>query len=272
VTAQTLNEAPSSDIVSELKGRTAGVDIISNGSTPGSSAQIRIRGDRTLTQNLTSPSTVNALDQPLMVVDGIPYGGNFSDLDQDNVASLEILKDASATAIYGSRGSGGVILVTTKRGKAGKAVLSLDTYYGFSDILGELKVYNGAQYAQFKADATAGNSQSPNTTPYPLTTAEMAGLANGTNTDWQKLIYQKGHTSNQNVSLSGGDENTQYGMGAGYFTQTGVIPNQRYERYSLRSTVDHKFNDYVKVGINNLTTLQYTIYRAARAFLRALLN
>lgn len=258
VTAQTLNEAPSSDIVSELKGRTAGVDIVDNGATPGSSAQIRIRGDRTLTANNTPSSTVNALDGPLIVVDGIPYGGNFSDLDQDNVASLEILKDASATAIYGSRGSGGVILVTTKRGKAGKASLTFNSYYGVSNILGELKVYNGAEYAQFKADATAGNSQSPNTTPYPLTTTEMAGLANGTSTDWQKLIYQRGQTSDQNISLSGGDENTQYGMGAGYFSQTGVIPNQRYERYSLRSTIDHKFNDYVKVGLNNLTTLQYT--------------
>ncbi len=166
VSAQTLNEAPSSDIVSELKGRTAGVDIVDNGSTPGSSAQIRIRGDRTLTQNGTSSSTVNALDGPLIVVDGIPYGGNFSDLDQDNVASLEILKDASATAIYGSRGSGGVILVTTKRGKAGKAVLTFNTYYGVSNILGELKVYNGPEYAQFKADAAAGNSQSPGTSPF----------------------------------------------------------------------------------------------------------
>jgi TonB-dependent starch-binding outer membrane protein SusC len=258
VSAQTLNEAPSSDIVSELKGRTAGVDIVDNGSTPGASAQIRIRGDRTLTQNNTASSTVNALDGPLLVVDGIPYGGNFSDLDQDNVESLEILKDASATAIYGSRGSGGVILVTTKRGRSGKPVLSLNTYYGMSEILGELKVYNGPEYAQFKADATAGNSQSPGTTPYPLTTAEMAGLTNGTSTDWQKLIYQKGLVANQNLSLSGGDDNTQYGMGAGYFTQTGVIPNQRYERYSLRSTVDHKFNDVVKVGLNNLTTLQYT--------------
>lgn len=258
VSASTLAEAASSDIVSELKGRVAGVDIVDNGSTPGSSAQIRIRGDRTLTANLTATSTVDALDQPLLVVDGIPYGGNFSDLNQDDVASIEILKDASATAIYGSRGSNGVILVTTKRGKRGKAVVSYDTYYGVANILGELKVYNGPEYAQFKADAAAGNSQSPGTTAYPLTAAETAGLANGTSTDWQKLIYQQGHTYNQNLSISGGDENTQYGMGAGYYTQTGVIPNQRYERYSLRTTIDHKFNDYIKVGVNNLTTLQYT--------------
>jgi TonB-dependent starch-binding outer membrane protein SusC len=258
VSAQTLAEAPSSDIISELKGRVSGVDIVDNGSTPGSSAQIRIRGDRTLTNNNTATSTVNALDQPLIVVDGIPYGGNFSDLNQDDVASLEILKDASATAIYGSRGSNGVILVTTKRGKKGKSVLTYNSYYGLSNILGELKVYNGPEYAQFKADAAAGNSQTPNTTAYPLTAAETAGIANGTSTDWQKLIYKQGNTSNQNLGLSGGDENTQYALGAGYYSQTGVIPNQKYQRYSLRTAVDHKLNDHISVGINNLTTLQYT--------------
>ncbi len=258
VSGQTLAEAPASDIVSQLKGRTAGVDIVDNGAAPGSTAQIRIRGNRTMTQQLTSPGTVNALDQPLLVVDGIPFGGNFSDLDQDNVASLEILKDASATAIYGSRGSGGVILVTTKRGKAGKTIVSYDSYYGMSEILGELKVYNGAQYAQFKADAAANNSQSPNTQPYPLTAAEQAGLAAGTSTDWQKLMYQKGITINQSLDLSGGDQNTQYSVGAGYYDQTGVIPNQRFSRFSLRATVDHKFNEHIRAGFNNLTTLQYT--------------
>ncbi len=258
VSAQTLQEAPSSNVISELKGRTAGVDIISNGSTPGSSAQIRIRGDRTMTSNNTATSTVNALDQPLIVVDGIPYGGNFTDLDADNIASLEILKDASATAIYGSRGSNGVILVTTKRGRNGKAVLSYNSYYGVSNILAELKVYNGPQYAQFKADAATLNTQNPGQANYPLTAAEQTGLTNGTSTDWQKLIYRQGHTTDQNVSLSGGNENTQYGMGAGYYNETGIIPNQRYERYSLRTTLDHKLSNSIKIGINNLTTLQYT--------------
>jgi TonB-linked SusC/RagA family outer membrane protein len=260
VTGKTLNEAPSSDFVNELKGRAAGVDIVSNGSNPGSTSQIRIRGNRTITPNNTSPTNVNALDQPLIVVDGIPFGGAFSDLDQNNVESIEILKDASATAIYGSRGSGGVILVTTKRGKAGKTVVSYDTYYGIQNILGELKVYNGPQYAQFKADAAAGNSQpgAANTNPYQLTPTEQAGLTAGTSTDWQKLIYQTGHVLDNELNVSGGDDKTQYGMGAGYFTNAGVIPNQRYERYSLRSTIDHKFNDHVRVGLNSLNTLQYT--------------
>lgn len=260
VTAQTLQEAPSENVVTELQGRVAGLDIVNNNSTPGGSGteQIRLRGDRSFTQNNTTPNTVNALDQPLIVVDGIPFGGNFNDLDADNIASLEILKDASATAIYGSRGSGGVILISTKRGKAGKVVTSFNSYYGVSNILAELKVYNGAQYAQLKADAAALNTQNPGQAVYPLTAAEQAGLAAGTNTDWQKLIYRQGATTDQSISISGGNENTQFNVGAGYYDEKGIIPNQNYDRYSIRSTVDSKLGSFVRVGFNNLTTLQYT--------------
>ena len=147
-----------------------------------------------------------------------------------------------------------MILITTKRGRTGKAVLSFDSYYGISKILGELKVYDGPGYAQLKADAVVGAGGS---NPYPLTPAETAGLANGTNTDWQKLIYETGQTTDNNLSLTGGDEKTQYSIGSGYYQQNGVIPNQRYSRFSLRSVVDHKFNDHIRMGLNNLTTLQY---------------
>ena len=254
VNAATLQEAPASNLIAELKGRTAGVDIQSNSSTPGGAGAIRIRGDRTLT---TPGTNTDGLDGPLIVLDGIPFGGSINDIDPDNVASLEILKDASAEAIYGSRGSGGVILITTLRGKTGKATISYNAYYGISSVLGELHVLSGTEYAQLKADAAALNTQSPGAQPYPLTAAEQAGLAAGTNTDWQKLIYQKGNTSDQSINLSGGDEKTQYGMGVGYYTETGIIPNQRFERYSIRTTLDHKLNDHIKVGINSLNVLSY---------------
>jgi len=254
VSGATLEEAPSTNVVDQLKGRTAGVDVVSNGAGLGNSDQIRIRGSRSLS---TNSGTLNALDGPLIVVDGIPFGGNIEDLDQDNIQTLDILKDASATAIYGSRGSNGVILITTKRGNKGKVVVSYNMYYGNSNILGELKVFNGPEYAQFKAYSGTLNTLNPGTVAYPLTPAEVAGVANGTSTDWQKLIYQTGHNLNQNLTLSGGDENTQYGMAAGYLDQTATVPNQNFSRYSLRTTIDHKLNDILKVGINSLTTLSY---------------
>jgi TonB-linked SusC/RagA family outer membrane protein len=254
VSSKTLEEAPSTNVIDQLKGTTAGVDVVSNGSGLGSPDQIRIRGSRSLSVN---PTQLNSLDGPLIVVDGIPFGGNINDLDQDNIQSLDILKDASATAIYGSRGSNGVILITTKRGTKGKAVVSYNMYYGNSDILGELKVFNGPEYAQYKMYSAQLNTLSPGSSGYPLTPAEIAGEANGTSTDWQKLIYQTGHNLNQNITLSGGDDNTQYGLAAGYLDQTGTIPNQNFSRYSLRTTIDHKINNTFRIGLNSLTTLSY---------------
>jgi TonB-linked SusC/RagA family outer membrane protein len=260
VSAQTLQEAPTSNMVTELQGRVAGLDIVNNSSTPGASGaeQVRLRGNRTFYDTKATTSQVNALDQPFIVVDGIPFGGNFNDLDANNISNVEILKDASATAIYGSRGSGGVILVTTKKGKAGKVITTFNSYYGITNILSELKVYNGQQYAQLKADAAALNTQNPGQAVYPLTAAEQAGLNAGTSTDWQKLIYQQGATTDQSIAISGGGDATQYNVGAGYFNEKGIIPNQNYRRYSLRSAIDSKLASFLTVGFNSLNTLQYT--------------
>ena len=226
VTAATLSEVPSSNFINELQGRTAGVDIVNNSATPGGGGQIRIRGNRSMATS-TSANAYNAnqisdgLDQPLVVLDGIPFGGNVNDIDPDNIASLDILKDASATAIYGSRGSGGVILITTKRGRVGKSQMTYNGYTGISSVLKELRVFNGKEYAQFKADAAALNTTSPGTTSYGLTPEEDSGLVAGRNTDWQKLIYRSAMTTSQNLGLSAGNETTQFGLGASYYETAG---------------------------------------------------
>lgn len=256
VSGNTLREVAAPNVIAQLKGRTAGVDIVSNSSTPGGGGQIRIRGNRSIASDR---GTLDALDQPLLVVDGIPYGGSINDINPEDVASLEILKDASATAIYGSRGSGGVILLSTKRGRTGKAVFSLDSYYGISNVLDKLNVFNGAEYAQFKLDAAQGVPP-PNTgtTAYGLTNAEQAALAAGISTDWQDLIYQQGFTTNHQIGLSGGSEGTQFSLGGGYFNETGIIPNQKFERYTLRATIDHRVNKRFRLGLNTLNSLSYT--------------
>jgi len=263
VTGATLAEVPTANFISELQGRTAGVDIVSNSATPGAGGQIRIRGNRSMATGSAPGATgvnsiADGLDQPLVVLDGIPFGGSVNDIDPDNIASLDILKDASATAIYGSRGSGGVILITTKRGRVGKSVMTYNGYYGIASVLKDLRVFNGKEYAQFKTDAATYNTAAPGTTAYPLTPAEQAGLAAGTNTDWQKLIYRNAMTTSNNLSLSGGTETTQFGLGASYYDQQGIIPNQGFQRFQLRTTIDHKINNYLKIGINTLNTLAYT--------------
>ncbi|MBL7752663.1 MAG: SusC/RagA family TonB-linked outer membrane protein, partial [Chitinophagaceae bacterium] len=258
VNEATLKEVPAPNVLNQLKGRAAGVSIVSNGATPGSQAQIRIRGNRTLT---TSQGSADALDGPLVVVDGIPYGG-LNDLNPDDIANIEILKDASATAIFGSRGAGGVLLVTTKRGKVGRPVISYDGYYGVTNIMSKYKVFNGQEYAQFKEDGAAYNRTgwpgSQFTSSYLLTQLEKDALAAGVSTDWQDLIYKTGHMQSHQLSLQGGTEMTQFGMGAGFFREEGIIPNQRFDRFNLRATLDQKISNRVKIGLNTMNTLTYT--------------
>jgi TonB-linked SusC/RagA family outer membrane protein len=253
VASTTLKEVPAPNMLNQLKGRVAGVTIISNGATPGAQGQIRIRGGRTLT---TSQGAADALDAPLVVVDGIPFGG-LNDINPDDIASMEVLKDASATAIYGSRGAGGVILITTKRGKPGKPSITYDAYHGTTSAMGKYNFMNGAEYAQFKLDAAKYNRSSPNTTAYPLSAAEQAALDAGVSTNWQDEIFQKGFLTNHQIGLQGGSENTQYSVGIGYLNETGIIPNQKFERYTIRSTVDQTLG-IVKVGLNSINTLTYT--------------
>ncbi|MES2005806.1 MAG: TonB-dependent receptor [Bacteroidota bacterium] len=255
ISEKTLKEVPAPNVISQLKGRAAGVDVVSNSSTPGGSGSIRIRGNRTLT---TSSGSSDALDGPLIVVDGIPYGGSINDINTEDISGLEILKDASATAIYGSRGAGGVILISTKRGRTGKAVFTYDAFHGVSSVMGQYKVMNGAEYAQFKTDAALYNRTAPGTTSYALTQAEKDALAAGISTDWQKLIYQNGITTSHVLGLSGGSEGTQYGMSAGYYKETGIIPNQNFERATLRTTIDHRIGSRVRVGLNTFNTLSYS--------------
>jgi len=251
-----LQQTASYNVLDQLKGHAAGVDIITASAVPGGDSQIRIRGNRTMvastplsgTSSSTDAATANTADAPLLVVDGIPYNGNLNDISPNDIASLEILKDASATAIYGSRGAGGVILITTKRGVAGKTVFSYDGYYGTSKVMKELKEFSGAEYAQFKLDA--GNA-------YPLTPAEQTALDAGTSTDWQKLIYKDAPIMNHNLNVSGGSDKSKYSMGANYFKQGGIIPNQDYSRGTIRLTMDHQLSNRIRVGANSINTLSY---------------
>ncbi|WAC13097.1 SusC/RagA family TonB-linked outer membrane protein [Dyadobacter pollutisoli] len=253
VSESTLKEVPAPNLLNQLKGRAAGVSIVSNGSTPGSQGQIRIRGNRTLT---TSSGSSDGLDGPLVVVDGIPFGG-LNDINPDDILSLEVLKDASATAIYGSRGAGGVILVTTKRGKIGKPVFSYDGYHGQTQVMGKFNVMNGQEYAQFKADAAKYNRTSPGTSGYLLTPKEQEALDKGVSTNWQDLIYKAGFMSNHQLGMQGGSESTQYSLGLGYFNETGIIPNQNFQRFNIRATIDQRIGKNIKIGLNTLNTLIY---------------
>lgn len=237
--SRALKEVPAANVLQALAGRAAGVDLARTGTAPGAGAQLRIRGNRSLSGS----------NDALIVVDGVPYGGSLNDLNTDDIATMDILKDASATAIYGSRGSNGVLIITTKRGKIGKPVISYNAYAGQNTILGQYDLLNGQEFKAMRDLAQYSAGYSPD---------ELAGVAAGTSTNWQDLLYKKGFVTSNELSLSGGTENTQYGFSGGYFKETGVITGQSFERFSLRTSIDTRLGSRVKVGLTNLSNLNYT--------------
>lgn len=245
VRGETLNEVKAPNIINQLQGRAAGVDIVTNSSQIGSTPDIKIRGNRSLTGN----------NNPLIVVDGMAYGGSLNDISPDNIANIDILKDASATAIYGSRGSNGVIIVTTKHGSSGKPVTSYNGFVGVTDVIGTYRLFTGPEYAQFKAAAAAGNSNTVGANQYALTATEQANLAAGVSTDWQDLLLKKGLRTSHDAGVRGGNERTQYYFGMGYYRETGVIHDQELNRFSFSVNIDHKLSERIKVGFTSFNTL-----------------
>ncbi|AKD58350.1 TonB-dependent receptor [Spirosoma radiotolerans] len=260
VTPKQITEQPITNIGQAMQGRVAGVDVAQSGSRPGSVPTIRIRGRRSF----------NAGNDPLYVVDGIPLAREYEDINPNDVGSMEILKDATATAIYGARGANGVVLVTTKRGNPnGKTTISYDNYVGFTDALDKVKLFSGSEFAEFVREAyrTTGNYKDANGNPVPTGVADAyadskvavlggdpnvaAGIAAGRNTDWQSLILKQGIQQNHSLGIQGGNEKTQFYISAGFFQDKGIMPGLDFTRYSLRANIDHQINKALKVGISS---------------------
>lgn len=257
INRQALSETPSANLAQALQGQGAGIDITNTGgnSSPGSTPNILIRGTR----------SVNASNSPLLVVDGIPFNGSFNDLNTDEVASVEVLKDASATAIYGSRGANGVLLVTTKRGKTGKPLVTYSGYAGFSKALSLYDMMNGEQYETYKKWGQINANPGKYTgldDPTLLTNGifspdELQSITNGTYTDWQKQIFKTGFVTNHDASVSGGTDATKYAISTGYYDEKGIYPGQDFSRYSIKMSIDQQIGKFVKIGLTSLNTLTY---------------
>jgi TonB-dependent SusC/RagA subfamily outer membrane receptor len=238
ISEQAIKDVPSSNLASAIQGQGAGIDVQRSGgnSKPGAAPNILIRGTRSL----------GASNNPLIVVDGIPFNGNINDLNQDDVASVEILKDGSSTAIYGSRGANGVILISTKRGKSGKAVFSYSGYVGSSRLTKKFPMMNAAEFTDLKKWANITKDPGKYTgldDPLFLTNgvfdpAEVEGIKTGRNTDWQDLIYKTGIITDHQLSVAGGTDQTQYAISGGYFNQTGIYYGQSFERYTVKLSID----------------------------------
>jgi TonB-linked SusC/RagA family outer membrane protein len=232
-----------------LSGRVAGVQVKTVSGQPGAAPDIRVRG----------VGSISAGVDPLYVVDGFPTD-NIQTLNPNDIESMDVLKDASATAIYGSRGSNGVIIINTKRGRAGKAQLSFDTYYGWQKVLRLPKMMNSLQQAQFTYDGYRNNnldvgndfSGPANTWKIPVA-QEVLDVLSGKNTydqDALKGILRTAPTNEYSLSASGGSDNIRYMISGEYLNQDGIVRNSNLKRYSVRSNIDAKVSSRLSVRFN----------------------
>lgn len=225
-----LKNARVGTATSALQGLAAGVFVSTGSVKPGGDASVVIRGSGSL----------RAGNAPLYVVDGIPVEGGLQDLSQGDIESIEVLKDASSAAIYGSRGSNGVILVTTRKGVKGKGRVTLNVNSGTQRMLNKQKMMNAQQYYELASKAVPD---------YTWTSEELRLLSRGESTDWQDAITQNGSFSNYNLGISGGNEKVTHFLGADYYNQIGTIKNSSFRKVTLRYNMDAQTMDWLRTGI-----------------------
>ena len=245
VKSQDITAVPTSNVLESMQGKIAGLDMTRSSGQPGSAFNFTIRGNRSLT----------ASNAPLILVDGIAYGTDI-DINPNDVESIEVLKDASTTAIYGSRGANGVILVTTKKGKEGKAKVDFNAYWGPSFSTNLPKVNNTEQYVAMRREAmrAVGQWNSPADDGVIWDAVALERIKNNVNTDWYDLIMDDATTQNYQVSISGGTDATKVSFSLDYFDETGILIGDDFDRFNGRINVSQRIMKGMEAGASALFT------------------
>ncbi|MGK2864388.1 MAG: SusC/RagA family TonB-linked outer membrane protein [Chitinophagaceae bacterium] len=259
IKGEAIRQVPSQNAIKSMQGMVAGVDIASPNNDPNSSPVIRIRGNR----------SINAGNDPLIVIDGLPFGGSLNDLNSGDIRSIDVLKDASATAIYGSRGANGVILITTNRGTANKVQVGYNGYYGVQSPIKKLPLKNGAEYAEFRREAERNANRYNSSTPsaaldelmfyYRNSEVEKSVLgaydASGNydpskvrDFDWIDAVTRTGTQQEHQLSILSGTDKSQTSFSLGYYNNKGVVKGFDYKRYNMRLTYDNQIFKAFKIG------------------------
>jgi TonB-linked SusC/RagA family outer membrane protein len=242
---------PTTNVAEMLRGQAAGVQVTLGSARPGGSSNILIRGQK----------SISGGNDPLVVMDGFPID-NINDINPDDIASIEILKDASAQAIYGARASNGVILVTTKRGNAGKMQVGVHTYLTAQKLTKNFDMFNPEEFAQYRREAIRANN--PGGKDYSSDEVNFGGSSAapeyinykaGNFADWEKIMMRTAVTNSNTVNISGGNELTKVFSSLNYFTQTGLLPNSDYKRGAFRLNLNRKINSKIDIDVNlNMAT------------------
>lgn len=246
VKADELKKTPIASLDQGLQGRAAGVQVTQNSGAPGGAVSIRVRGG----------NSISSTNEPLYVIDGFPVSGSsisasggvgygsaagnqpnaLAGINPNDIESIEILKDASATAIYGSRGANGVVLITTKQGKKGSSRVDVETYYGLQQTTKKLKLLSPVEFAKYE------NTLAPGLYPNPENV--------GSGTDWQDELFHTAPIQNYQASISGGNDKTLFNFSTNYFDQQGIIIQSGFKRGSMRINLSHAIAPWIKIGTN----------------------
>ncbi|GAB2530715.1 TonB-dependent receptor [Spirosoma aerophilum] len=234
-----ITSTPVVNALETLQGKVAGMDLTRSSGETGAPLNFTIRGNRSL----------NASNQPLILVDGIQYG-SYIDINPNDIASVDVLKDASSTAIYGSRGANGVILITTKSGKAGKTKVEFNNYYGINDPVAYQHVTDTDQYvAMTRESYRAAGQWSSSADDEKIFNIQMDNIRKGVNTDWVSLMLRRGSVQNNHIAISGGNEKTKFRLSTEYFNERGLLKYDQLRRFVQHLNLDHQIMDNLKVGM-----------------------
>lgn len=233
VSAEDLEDLPATRVDQALQGRAAGVQVVQNSGAPGGDVTVRVRGT----------NSINAGSDPLFVIDGFPGVGDLNSISPNNIESIQVLKGPSATAIYGARGAGGVVLITTKQGHAGESRVNFNASYGLQSASKTLSLLNAEQYARLVNEARANIGQGP-------AYENPASLGEGT--DWQDQVLRTAPRQEYQLSFSGGSEDTQYFISGSYLDEEGILIGSQFDRGALRVNLSSDLSENLTVG-NQLT-------------------
>lgn len=272
VKSDEITKTTSSNAMQAMQARVPGLDIQQSNGQAGAGININLRGNR----------SISASNSPLILVDGIEYG-SVLDVNPSDIESMEVLKDASSTAIYGTRGANGVIIITTKRGKAGTTKVNFNAYISSNAptnvpevMYGDKEVQRLIDKANYQADAKTGTWGTSNLTPEQVLTEKLEDFTeigiyqDKSYTDWLDMILQNGLTKNYELSLSGGNEKTTFNLSLGSMFEEGLMKDDKMDRYNVRANVDHKISSIFKAGTSLLFTYKENDKRNSSVFGQAM--
>ena len=267
-----IMKTSSSNAMQSMQGKVSGLDIQQTSGEAGAGLNLTLRGNR----------SIRASNDPLILVDGVEYGKTL-DLNPSDIESMDVLKDASSTAIYGTKGANGVIIITTKRGKSGATKVSLNSYLSVNSPTNVPRIMYGDKEAQrwidkanYIADKASGNWGTSNKTPEEVLTYKLEDLTeisiynDKSYTDWLDILLQNGTTKNVEASVSGGNQNTNFSISLGGMFEEGLMKNDKQDRYNLKTSIDHRISRIFKVGSSALFTYKDRDARNSSVFGQAM--